>query len=137
VNKEITDLEEGDELEGDDVAQTIADILTKLDAGAEQFASEAQERPNYVYNLTGKLCSQLHLLKETNDLLHQSNTRNKTMRDRIAAQYSESQAAKSMPAELELLLSIQEVPLSASLFLTEVQLHHIQGSRAQSLNLIR
>jgi hypothetical protein len=70
VNREITGPEEGDELEGDDVAQTIADILTKLDAGAEQFASEAQERPNYVYNLTGKLCSQLHLLKETNDLLH-------------------------------------------------------------------
>jgi len=52
----------------------------------------------------------------------------------VADYYSSSQAAESMPAELESLLSIQEVPSSASLFPTEVQLHHIQGSRAQSLD---
>jgi hypothetical protein len=86
ADEEVTSPEDGDELQTDDlnVSQTITDILAKLDEGAEQFASEVQKRPNYVYNLTGKLCSQLHLLKETNELLHQSNTINKTIRERIA-----------------------------------------------------
>jgi hypothetical protein len=86
ANEEVTSLEDGDELQTDDlnISQTITNILTKLDEGAEQFASKVQKRPNYVYNLTGKLCSQLHLLKETNELLYQSNTINKTIRERIA-----------------------------------------------------
>jgi hypothetical protein len=56
----------------------------------------------------------------------------------VADYYSSSQAAESIPAELGSLLSIQEVPSSGSLFLsaqpTEVQLHYIYGSRAQSLD---
>jgi hypothetical protein len=49
---------------------TIKDILTNLNESADQFAKEVQARPNYVYNLIGKLYNSLRLLQEHNDLLH-------------------------------------------------------------------
>lgn len=97
VDDEVANPEDGDELQTtdtndlDDASQTIKDILSNLDQGAEQFATEVQARPNYVYNLMGKLCAQLHLLKEHNDLLHQSNTRNKTMREQLTTQHIAAQ----------------------------------------------
>jgi hypothetical protein len=108
ADEEVTSPEDGDELQTDDlnVSQTITNILAKLDEGAEQFASEVQKRPNYVYNLTGKLCSQLHLLKETNELLHQSNTINNTMRERIATQHMASQ--ESLQAATEKITELTE-----------------------------
>lgn len=67
----------------DPASSVIRDILAGLDQGAAQFAAETQARPHYVYNLMGRLCAQLHLLKETNDLLHQSNARNKAAREQL------------------------------------------------------
>jgi len=98
ADEEATKPSDGDEIQHDsedlddtDVTPTISQILHNLDQGAAEFAKEVQARPNYVYNLMGKLCSQLRLLQEHHDLLLQSNERNKTMRDRLTAQYLASQ----------------------------------------------
>lgn len=92
ADDEAVSPEDGDELHSGsddlDASLTIEDILANLGQGADQFAIEVQARPNYVYNLMGKLCAQLHLLKEHNDLLHQSNARNKTMREQLASQHT-------------------------------------------------
>jgi hypothetical protein len=73
-NEDIVSTEDSNDLQagGDDLDTllTIKDILTNLDQGAAQFAAEVQVRPNYVYNLMGKLCNSLHLLQEHNNLLH-------------------------------------------------------------------
>jgi hypothetical protein len=84
---DITTPDDGDELQAGsddlDTSLTIKDILTNLDQGATQFATEVQARPIYVYNLMGKLCNSLRLLQEHNNLLHQSNSRNVKMRRQI------------------------------------------------------
>jgi len=94
-NEELLSPGDGDELQvGDDeldTSLTIKDILANLDEGAEQFAGEAQARPQYVYNLMGKLCSSLRLLQEHNDLLHQSNDRNLKMREQLTLQHADAQ----------------------------------------------
>jgi hypothetical protein len=93
-DEDITTPNEGDEMQADDdlgTSLTIKDILTNLDESADQFAKEVQARPNYVYNLTGKLCNSLRLLQEHNDLLHQSNSRNVKMRERLASQHQDVQ----------------------------------------------
>jgi hypothetical protein len=78
--------------EGDDDLDTtsvvIRDILANLDQGAAEFAREVQAHPVYIYNLMGRLCAQLHLLKEQSDLLQQSNTINKGKREQLAAVHS-------------------------------------------------
>jgi hypothetical protein len=93
-DEDITTPNEGDEMQADDdlgTSLTIKDILTNLDESADQFAKEVQARPNYVYNLIGKLCNSLRLLQEHNDLLHQSNSRNVKMRERLASQHQDVQ----------------------------------------------
>jgi hypothetical protein len=111
VDKEARTPEEGDEVDGttekvaagstegdgdgdDDLDTTsvvIRDILANLNRGAAQFTLEVQARPQYVYNLMGRLCAQLHLLKEHNDLLYQSNAVNKAKCERLATAHSELQ----------------------------------------------
>jgi hypothetical protein len=105
VNEEARTPEEGDEVDGtdrvsaggkgddelDSTSAVIRDILANLDQGAAQFAAEVTTRPNYVYNLIGKLCAQLYWLKEQYDLLHQSNTINRAKRDQLATAYSSVQ----------------------------------------------
>jgi hypothetical protein len=93
-DEELTTPDEEDEDLADDdlgTSLTTKDILTNLDGGADQFAKEVQSRPNYVYNLMGKLCNLLRLLQEHNKLLHQSNNRNLKRREQLASQQQETQ----------------------------------------------
>lgn len=98
VDEEVRAPEEGDELaSGDkgsddlDTTSVIQDIIANFDRGAAQFAIEVQAHPDYVYNLLGRLCGQLHQLKETNDLLHQSNARNMAVRTQLSATLASNQ----------------------------------------------
>jgi hypothetical protein len=93
-DENLTTPNEGDELQTDDDLGTslaIKDILNNLDEGADQFAEEVQARPHYVYGPMGKLCSSLRLLQKHNDLLHQSNARNKDVREQLATSLSDTQ----------------------------------------------
>ena len=70
IDKEVRTTEEGNEVdataaakdgaEGEDdeldaTSIVIRDILANLDKGANQFVLEVQTRPNYIYNLIGRL----------------------------------------------------------------------------------
>lgn len=76
--------------EGWDDNETLPSYLSKLDEGPDRFKDEANARPQYVYDLMGKLCGSLHLLQHQVDLLHQSNDVNKNAREALTSELIET-----------------------------------------------